>query len=540
MRRFVVGLSLLLLAGAMGCASAAPGGVPAAPSADGVKNGGRLNVTFRVDPIDADPTYNGKTVPGDAALAQVYDSLLGFKTGPKVDYNEMIVVPRLAEKWAVSPDSKTFTFTMRKGVKFANLPPVNGRELTAQDVKWTFEYFNRFGQFKDLPPASHVGTMFEGMQSVEAPDNTTVRVTFKDSFIPFLAYTASQWNVIMPHEIYEKDGSFKDTMVGSGPFLLDSQNTTKSSSWIWKKNPDHWDAANVHVDELRWLILKDDATIQAAFRTKQVDVLGSGLGQVSYSQVKAASPEAQFFPTLQPQGYRIHFSQVKTGPLNDVRLRRAMALAIDRDEINKVVAGGEGRWAVPAMPSLFTDAEVKQLQKQDLEQAKKLVADAGYAGLKLNWPIENDLSQEDLNWFLLVQAQLKRAGIEVNLDRMDKNAQRAKRRVGDFDIDVIQGLGLLEADIDSTLFGTLHSKGSANWPKIKDPELDKLLQAQRSEADPEKRKVIMRDAVKRVIDQAWGVELIYPPIWFAAQGYVKDYQPHFSVRGPWTTAWLDR
>jgi peptide/nickel transport system substrate-binding protein len=534
---FVIGFSVL--AASVACASPQPSG--GAATGGGVKEGGRLNLSLRVDPIDYDPTYNGKTVPGDAALAQAYDSLLGFKSGPGVDYNDMVIVPRLAERWEVSPDSRTFTFTIRKGVKFADLPPVNGRELTAQDVKWTFEYFNRFGEFKQLPPASHVGTMFEGMESVEAPTADTVVVRFKDPFIPFLAYTASQWNVIMPREIYEKEGSFKDTLVGSGPFQLDTAATQKSAVWVWKRNPTHWDNANVHLDEVRWLILKEDATIQAAFRTKQVDVLGTGLGYVSYGQVKAGSPDAQYFPTLQPQGYRVHFSQVRPGPLNDVRVRRALALSIDRDEINKVVAGGEGRWAVPAMPGLFTDAEVKQLQQQDVEQAKRLLAEAGQSsGLTLNWPIENDMSQEDINWILLVQAQMKRAGVNVNLDRMDKNAQRAKRRVGDFDIDIIQGLGLLEADIDSTLFGTLHSKGSTNWPKIRDTELDKLLQAQRSEADPEKRKQIQRDAVRRVIDQAWGAELIYPPIWFAAQSYVKNYYPHFSSRGPYTPAWLDK
>lgn len=543
MRKLLLGVGLFLATSAVACASPqAPGG--AGSGSTEPKQGGRLNVTFRVDPIDHDPTYNGKTVPGDAALAQVYDSLLGFKSGPNIEFTDMQLAPRLAERWEVSPDSKSFTFHMRKGVKYASLPPVNGRELTADDVKWTFQYFNRLGdEFKSLPPASHVGTMFEGLESVDAPDRNTVVVKFKDSFIPFLAYTASQWNVILPKEIYEKEKSFKDTMVGTGPFQFDASETRKSSVWAWKRNPTHWDAANTYVDEIRWLLLSEDSTIQAAFKTKQVDILGSPLGDISYTQVKSGNPQAQFFPTLQPQSYHLHFSQVKPGPLTDVRVRRALAMAIDREEINKVAAGGEGKWGVPAMPGLFTDAEVKAMQKQDVEAAKKLLAEAGYTGsntIKLNWPIESDLSQEDLNWFLLVQAQFKRIGVEVNLDRMDKNAQRAKRRIGDFDIDVIQGLGLLEADIDSTLFGTYHSRGATNWPKVRDAELDKLLQAQRAEADPEKRKGIQKDAVKRIIDQAHGVDLIYPPIWYAAQGYVKNYTPHFSVRGPWTNAWLDK
>src|SRR5581483_7520760 len=176
-------------------------------------------------------------------------------------------------------------------------------------------------------------------------------------------------------------------------------------------------------------------------------------------------------------------------------------------------------------------------EKQDVNEAKRLLAEAGYAnGVTLDWPVEDDSANDSLTWYQLVQSQVKRAGIDAKLNLMDKDLQRQKRRKGDFDIDVVQALGLLEADADSTLFGIYHSKGSTNWPQIRDPQLDTILEAQRRETDPEKRKGIMRDAVKRIVDQAWGVEFIYPPITYAAQPYVKDYYPHFSVRGPYTTA----
>ena len=115
-----------------------------------------------------------------------------------------------------------------------------------------------------------------------------------------------------------------------------------------------------------------------------------------------------------------------------------------------------------------------------------------------------------------------------------------RRRVGDFDIDVIQSSGLLEADADSVMTGVYYSKGSTNYGKSKDPEVDKLLDAQRREADPEKRKAAQRDAVRKIVDVAFGTEIIYPPKWDFTQPYVKGYTPHFSLHGVYVTAWLDK
>ena len=154
------------------------------------------------------PSYNGKTAPGDLALAQGHNTLLSFKSGPDVQYGEMIVVPKLAERWEVSPDGTVFTFHLRRSAKFANLPPVNGRELTADDVKWTFAYYGRTGSFRDKKlPESAVGFMYEGMVGVETPDQYTVVARFQRPFLPFLSYAASDWNAIVPRDIYEQQQS---------------------------------------------------------------------------------------------------------------------------------------------------------------------------------------------------------------------------------------------------------------------------------------------------------------------------------------------
>ncbi len=139
-----------------------------------------------------------------------------------------------------------------------------------------------------------------------------------------------------------------------------------------------------------------------------------------------------------------------------------------------------------------------------------------------------------------MQAQLKKVGITANLNSMDKNDQRARRRVGNFDFDVQEGLGSLEGDIDSFLYGSFKTGASNNYTRVSDPELDKLLDAQRGETDSAKRGQLHKQAAQRLADMSWQMGLLYPPKWDATQPYVKNYAPHFSVYGPQIFAWLEK
>ena len=188
----------LLLAGlgltlALACAPAeraAP-----APGEGKPKHGGVLNVRVNNDPFDWDLSYVGKSTPNGYGQVMGYNSLLGFEFGPDVKYEELILRPELAERWEVSPDAKAFTFYLRRGVKFANMPPVNGRELTSKDVKWSYEYWSRTGEFKDKKlPQGQLESFFEGLEAIETPDDYTVVVRFKEPFAPFLNYAA--WSLM--------------------------------------------------------------------------------------------------------------------------------------------------------------------------------------------------------------------------------------------------------------------------------------------------------------------------------------------------------
>jgi len=460
-----------------------------------------------------------------------------------VGYTEMVLQPALAERWEVSPDAKLFTFYLRKGVKFASAPPVNGRELTSADVKWSLEYATRTGEFAGKAlPAGRQAYMYEGLDRMVTPDPYTVQVHFKEPFVPFLSFSGSTKNPVVPREVYDLDGHLKDRPVGTGPFQLDSPASQKGTRWVFRKNPTYWEEGKPYLDEFRWLVVPSDSAAVAAFQTKQIDRIDT-LEHQDFREASKTNPTAQSYKYLQPYAVNLRLSHVPGKPTTDVRVRRALTMALDRDEINKVFAGGEGEWALSGgYQGLFSEAEIKQMVKYDPAGATKLLAEAGYAnGLTLELATDNARSQAEMTYYQLIQAQLKKVGVNMEINVLDVSQQRQKRRSGEYGLDSTTGMGgLVGVDNDSILVAQYHSQSAANDTKLKDPEMDQLVMAQRREPNQEKRRELMRSAVKRITDQVFQIGVIYPPKWEMVQSYVKNHQPHFSTEAPYLMSWLQK
>ena len=124
---------------------------------------------------------------------------------------------------------------------------------------------------------------------------------FKKPFAPFLNYAASRGLPVQPHEIFDQDGSLTKRLAGSGPFQLDVANSQRGTRWVFKKNLDYWGAGQPYLDEVHCLVLPDDATVNAAFQSKQLDIIpvadGGDITPQAAVQIKAAAPGAQM------QGY---------------------------------------------------------------------------------------------------------------------------------------------------------------------------------------------------------------------------------------------
>lgn len=505
------------------------------------KYGGALNVAIAADFFDYDASLGGKSNPNGHLIKLAYNTLIRARQGAGEDYNATILDPSLADRWE-SPDAQTYTFHLNKGVKFANLPPVNGRGMTSADVKWSFEYWARIGQFggKRLPKSNYAFTI-EGLDRVETPDPYTAVMVFKDPFAPFLNYATTPGLVIVAHEIFDADGSFSKRIVGTGPFMLDTGATQRGARWVLKKNPDYWEQGKPYVDEVHCLVFSDDATISAGFQTKQIDTLAGSDFKIdihSIDQIRKNNPDAILEQYQKPITQALYVNDWRP-PFNDTRMRHAFSMALDRDEFDKTFADGKGTWvsAEGEWPGDFTQAEIHQMLKFDPAQAAQLVSAAGYPnGVTVEYMIrEGNLPLPQAE---LLQSQLKKVGINMTIKNVDKATGSKRLHTKDFDI-TLGGQGL-DGDQDGRLYG-YYSTSTSNYSGVQDPKLDALILAERREADPVKRKQAIRDTLRYMAENALSMVMFRPIGASFWQPYLKNYSDNWE-QDDWNAAniWLEK
>ena len=495
--------------------------------------GGQVASSIPTDPFDWDLSLNGKSSPNRQGFQLAYNSLLGFQTGPGIPYDKLTIRPELAQKWE-TPEAQTYTFSLRHDAKFANLPPVGGRPLTSADVKWSYEYASRSGQFqgKKLPAGQFV-FMFEGLNRIETPDDYTVVVHFDRPFVPFLSYSASNDNPILPHEIYDRSGNFKDAIAGTGAFQLDVADSQHGSRWIWKKNPDYWNAGRPYLDQINWLVLPDLATTYGAFQAHQIDQVTANVA-ADADTIKRNNPSAA--SATYNVGHRYLYMNTAKPPLNDIRVRQALSLAMDRDEMIRSVTAGQGGWALAgAMGDTFTDQETKQIIKQDPAQAKQLMDAAGYTGgLELEFTKTDPVALVEL-----YQAQLKRAGIDIALKPEDQATLVKRRKTSQFSL--LLGRKPFDVDVDELLYAPFYPNSNQNYADVDDATLTQMLVAQRAAVDPSKRRDLVRQIVRYIYDKAYAFSFYWEVNTEFWQPYVHGYSPNLSVLG-WVddNTWIDK
>jgi peptide/nickel transport system substrate-binding protein len=215
------------------------------------------------DPVHFDPhvTRNFKS---HTALSFVYSKLLRHKVGPDVPPGTFVVESDLAERWD-SPDDTTYIFYLRQGVKWHNKPPMNGRELVAEDVKFSFD---RFLTLEGNPERQ----LLDPVDRVEVVDRYTVKFLLKEPFVWLLDVVANamcMW-IIAP-EVVKQYGDLKkvDTAIGTGPFLL--EHYEPNVKVVFKRNPEYFRQGLPYVDGVEWLIGEDESTGLAMYRAGQLD-----------------------------------------------------------------------------------------------------------------------------------------------------------------------------------------------------------------------------------------------------------------------------
>jgi len=505
------------------------------------KRGGILRVRG-YDPPHFDP-HLALNFKMSTTLSFVYNKLVRFKPGPGVPPGVFTVESDLAERWA-QLDDLTYVFYLRKGVRWHNAPPVNGRELTAEDVKFTFD---RFLSEKGNPHRY----LLDSVDRVEATDRYTVRFRLKEPFVWLLHILASPWaSWIIAHEVVDKYGDLKkpEAAIGTGPFVLVRYEPNVKTTF--KRNADYFRSPLPWVDGVDWLVMEDDSAGLAAYRTKQLDAGPWHWWAVRQSDVEALKKS---HPHLAYQDFlstvtTVIYLRTDKPPFNDVRVRRAISHAVDRQAIiesvlvrgepTPAVARGLAEWSLP-IDQLGSGA---QYYRHDPKEAKRLLAEAGYPqGLKTQLTTTSGLGIDLVDAVQLAQRQLKESGIETELKVQEFGAYASTAALGKFEGMAMAPFGIAW-EPHSPLYGMYMPEQPRNSSHVSDPKLIAMLKEQMRTRDVEARRRIVFDIQRYAAEQQYYVYLYSVGVTGSWQPYVKNYAPAalFDYGNRAAALWLDR
>jgi peptide/nickel transport system substrate-binding protein len=445
----------------------------------------------------------------------------------------------------VSKDGKVYTFNLRKGVRSHNTPPVHGREVTAEDVKYSLERFMAKSAFR---------TRFEPVTSVDVVDKYTVRVSLKEPYAPFLNHLANpSFCAILPREAEEKfkDFNHPDAVIGTGPFVLKSYD--KGVRVVFERNADYFMKGFPYLDGVVIEVTPDAAARVAVLRAGKAE-LPHIWGWISPEEAKAlqkTNPELSITP-YKVIGLPYISFRTDQPPFNDVRVRRAVSLAIDRKAWNAALLFGEGCIDAGPVPCGMTDwkldvsksdpAKAKYLVGYDPAEAKKLLAEAGHGnGLTVpmyHWP---GYVVPWRSYYELAAADLAKVGITVELKPEEYGKYSSTTMVGKYE-KMAMGPSTPFTEVDDFLFGRFGPELPTNLSHVVDTELTKMLAAQRREMDPKKRKAIVDDIQRYLADKAYYVYLPQWPQYVAHPQYVKGFRHHdgYGLGMRLIYTWLDK
>ena len=513
-----------LAAGALG---AAPIVAPRALRAQPSRRGGVLRARG-YDPPHFDPhlTLNLKT---NNTVSFVYNKLVRHKVGAGVPPGTFTVEPDLAERWE-EPDDTTVVFHLRRGVRWQNRPPLNGRELVAEDVKFTFDRFL-------TEKANPLRFMLDPVDRVEVVDRYTVRFRLKEPFVwllNMLANPAGAW--IVAREMVDKYGDLKrpETAVGTGPFILERYEPNVKS--VFRRNPDYFRPGQPAVDGVDWLVMEDEAAQQAAYRSGQID-----FGPWHWWTVR--QQDVATFKKSHPQYvYQDFLSNVTTGifmrtdkpPFSDVRVRRAISHAIDRQAIIEAIfVRGEptpaiGRGLIEWSPRIDQLGPGAQYYRHDPREARRLLAEAGFPqGFKTTLTVTSGYGADVLDSFTLAQRQLKAGGIDAEVKVQEYGAYMATTFLGKY-----EGMGLGPFSIawepHTTLYGMYAPEQPRNSGHVTDAKIIAMLKQQMRTKDLEARRKLIFDIQRYAAEQQFYVYLYSGMFTGSWRPGVKNYSPNAS------------
>jgi peptide/nickel transport system substrate-binding protein len=463
---------------------------------------------------------------------------------------ELALTGALAESWE-TPDPLTYIFHIRQGVRWHNKAPMNGRELTAEDVEYNFHRLYGLGDFTAAGPSPHsIEEIKFPMESIAATDESTLVVKLKEPRLTALTDLLIHWAVyINPPEVIEQHGDVADwqNVVGTGPYEL--TDFIKGSSFTHTKNPDYWghdekypENRLPYIDELKALIIKEEATYLAALRSGRVDYLGYIGGALkSLDQVESlqkTNPEIALHSYDVLARLNPAFNDRFESLTNDVRVRHAMQMALDLETINATYLGGAADWQPQGMigtgvvgyntPFEEWPEELKRYYSYDPAAAEALLDEAGYPrgadGIRFKLPFHLVAAGQraDLGYAELAVAYWAAIGVEAEMRNVDTPTGVAMANAHDW-----EGLlfGLTAGAYDYPPLVPLVAFQSEGWTPsgANDPVYDAMYEEVAAATTIEEQKRLAKEADMYAMAKHWVLWGPKAPNYAAIQPWIIGY-----------------
>lgn len=508
-RLVVAAVAVGLLAAACGGSNvtpgaATPGGTPTAGSsaeastAPSAAAGGNLVAGITSDPDTLFP-WKATQFQAVAILGTIYGTLTELDDTLKV-------VPGLAESWDVSADGLTITLHLRSGATFQD-----GKPFTSADVKFSLDAIGLEAT------AAVAASTLASVQEVQAPDPQTAVIKLKNPDAALVAGLASVNLAMLSKD--DTEAALGTAPNGTGPFAFKSR--TPNESVTLAANPSYWgDATKLATVEFR--IIPDETSIVAALQSGNVQLA------VLDDPLVAKSAEGNDITVTKTPQLAYHALQLNArhAPLENVKVRLAIACAIDRQQVLDTAALGEGEITGPiTSPAYRSDPSARPCPTRDVAKAKSLLAEAGLAnGVTIKTIVSQGEYATSVNEAQNVQAQLKEAGITLDLEVMEIGAYVDKWLAADFDAAIALNGGRPDPD---TMYGRYFTS-TGNLNKVagySSPELDQLFAEGKATSDPAKRAEIYAKISKHLEDNAVWVWMFSSFAYTATTSGVSGFIP---------------
>lgn len=523
---------LYLLAVAILMLAACSGGNESAPSESGGsmseedKQGGTLVYGRGADAVSLDPinVTDGESI---RVTHNVFETLL--------EYDENLELqPKLATEYSSSEDGLTWTFKLREGVKFHD-----GTDFNADAVVFNFDRWmdpeNPCHKGGDFPYYPFLYGGFKGdenhlIEHVKATGEHELEIKLKRKTAPFLSYLAiSMFGIASPAALEEFEGDVNEHPVGTGPFKFEEWNRNNTITLV--KNPDYWMEGKPYLDKVIYQVIPENSARLNALQTGEIDVL-DGMNATDTNAVE----ETEGLELLKRPSFNIGYMAFNTEkkPFDDPKVRQAINMAINKEEIVDAFYNGLAETATsPLPPSLWGYDDTLDPYEYNVEEAKKLLAEAGFEnGFETElYTMSNPrpYMPEPVKIAEAIQADLAEVGITAEIVSTEWATYLEDTKQGKHTMAMYGWTGVM-ADPDNFLYPNLSKtnteKPAQNIAFYKSDEFTSLITEARETIDQDKRIELYKQAQQLFQKDAPWVMLAYttPPL--AQVDYVEDYKPH--------------